>query len=175
MNKIQRRLRYYKLRFLRIKGDPKHIARGAALGTFIGITPTLPFHTIATLILSPLLGANLIAAFISGWLVCNPMTYFLQYYFSWRIGNALTPYDLSWDRIKGVMDIVFAGSSFKTTLSALSSLGADAIIVMCLGGAILAIPFTVVAYVITLRFFTKLRQKRQPGRPGIDNANQTRH
>lgn len=158
--KLKRTLRYYKLRFLRLKGNPKNIARGVALGTFIGITPTLPFHTIATILVAPLLRANLIGAFIAGWLVCNPLTYFLQYYLSWRIGVALTPYDLSWQRIKGVMDVVFSGGGLAVSLAALSGLGGEAVIVMCLGGAILALPFTVLAYFFSLRFFSKLRHRR---------------
>ena len=160
MNKIQRRLRYYKLRFLRLKGDPKSIARGVALGTFIGITPTLPLHTIATLILGPLLRANLIGAFMAGFMVCNPLTYIPQYYLSWLIGSALTPYDLTWERIKGVLDVLLSGAGYQVALQALSRLGIDAVIVMCLGGFILATPFTVVAYIMTFRFFKKRQKKR---------------
>jgi uncharacterized protein (DUF2062 family) len=163
MNKFQRRIRYYKLRFLRLKGDPKSIARGVALGTFIGITPTMPLHTIATLLVAPLIRANLIGAFIAGWAACNPLTYFLQYYLSWLIGNALTPYNLSWQRIKTVMDVLLShGASLQIKLHAISQLGADAVIVMVLGGAVLATPFTIAAYFMTFRFFTKLRQKRGP-------------
>lgn len=160
MNKLQRTLRFYKLRFLRLKGDPKSIARGVALGTFIGITPTLPLHTVATLIIAPLLRANLIGAFLSSFLVCNPLTYFPQYYFSWRIGSALTPYDLTWERIKAVMDIVLSGAGYQATFAALSSLGLDAIIVMCLGGAVLAAPFSILTYIISFRFFSNRQKTR---------------
>lgn len=162
MNKFQRRLRYYKLRFLRLKGDPKSIARGVALGTFIGITPTLPLHTIATLIIAPLIRANLIGAFLAGFTVCNPLTYFPQYYLSWLIGTAVTPYDLTWERIKAVMDIVLSGSGYQVTFTALSRLGIDAVIVMCMGGTILAAPFTVAAYLMTFRFFTNRQRNRWP-------------
>jgi len=163
MNKLQRRLRYYKLRFLRLKGDPKHIARGAALGIFIGITPTIPLHTIALLIISPLIRANLIAAFLSSVAVCNPLTYFPQYYLSWLIGNALTPYNLTWERIKGVMDIVFSSTGTQAKLVAMSHLGLDTVIVLCLGGVVLALPFTVAAYILTYKLFKKLRRKRGRG------------
>lgn len=161
MNKFQRRLRYYKLRFLRLEGNPKNIARGVALGIFIGITPTIPLHTIAILVTAPLLRANLIAAFLSSIAFCNPLTYFPQYYLSWLIGNALTPYNLTWERIKGVMDIVFSGSGAQDKLIALSHLGVDTVIVLCLGGVILAIPFTVAGYIMTFKFFKKLRHRRR--------------
>jgi hypothetical protein len=160
MNKLQRTFRFYKLRFLRLKGDPRNIARGVALGTFIGITPTLPLHTVATLILAPVLRANLIGAFLTSFLVCNPLTYIPQYYLSWLIGSALTPYDLTWERIKAVLDVVLSGAGYQTTFTALSSLGLDAIIVMCLGGFILATPFTVVAYIASFRFFMNRQKNR---------------
>jgi len=162
MNKMQRTLRYYKLRFLRLKGDPRAIARGVALGTFIGITPTLPLHTIATLIIAPLIRANLIGAFLAGFAVCNPLTYFPQYYLSWLIGNALTPYDLTWERIKAALDILLSGAGYQVTFNAISRLGIDAVIVMCLGGFILATPFTVAAYLLTFRFFSKRQRERWP-------------
>lgn len=161
MNKFQRVLRYYKLRFLRLKGDPKHLARGAALGIFIGITPTIPLHTIAILIAAPLFRANLIAAFLTSVAFCNPLTYFPQYYLSWLIGNALTPYNLTWARIKGVLDIVLSGSGIQDKLIALSELGVDTVIVLCLGGTILAIPFTVAGYILTFKLFKKLQHKRK--------------
>jgi len=41
MKKIepQRTARYYYLKFIRLKGDPAMLARGVAVGVFIGITP----------------------------------------------------------------------------------------------------------------------------------------
>ena len=162
MNKLQRTIRYYKLRFLRLKGDPGSIARGVALGTFIGITPTMPLHTIVTVIVAPLLRANLVGAFLASFTICNPLTYFPQYYLSWLIGKTVTPYDLTWERIKAVMEIVLSGSGYQITFTALSRLGIDAVIVMCLGGFILATPFTAVAYLLTFRFFTKRQRNRWP-------------
>ena len=166
MNKLQRTIRYYKLRFLRLKGDPGSIARGVALGTFIGITPNMPLHTIVTVIVAPLLRANLVGAFLASFTICNPLTYFPQYYLSWLIGKTVTPYDLTWERIKAVMDVVLSGAGFQVSFNALSHLGIDAVIVMCVGGSLLAAPFTIVAYLLTFRFFAQRRsRKRWPHRP----------
>ncbi|MEA1867995.1 MAG: DUF2062 domain-containing protein, partial [Thermodesulfobacteriota bacterium] len=41
-----RTVRYQWLRLVRLRGDPFVLARGIAIGTFIGLTPTIPFHTI---------------------------------------------------------------------------------------------------------------------------------
>jgi len=161
MMKPARFIRYYFLRFLRLKGDPRQISRGVALGTFVGITPTIPLHTIALLIFTPLLRANIVASFLASFLTCNPLTYLPQYYFSWMIGNWLTPNDLSWDRIKTVMDAVFSDASFTERLNSLTLLGMDTIIVLVVGGFILATPFTLASYFVSLRFFTGLQAKRR--------------
>lgn len=157
----RRFIKLYYLKFIRLKGDPKQIARGVAIGTFIGVTPTMPFHTIALLIIAPLLRSNIIAAFLAAVIFCNPLTYLPQYYFSWLIGNWLTPNDLSWDRISSVMDIVFSSPGIIVKLTALSQLGQETIIILLLGGFILATPFTLVTYIISLRFFRSLQEKRR--------------
>jgi len=157
----KRQFKFYYLKFLRLKGDPDTIARGVALGTFIGITPTIPFHTAALLILIPLFRANIVAAFLASILTCNPLTYFPQYYFSWRIGNALTPLEVSWERINSVMEIVFSDAGFSAIFESLSKLGIDTAIVLVVGGFILATPFTIASYFFSLKFFTALREKKQ--------------
>lgn len=153
--------RYYFLKFLRLKGDPQSLALGTAIGTFFGITPTIPFHTISVLIVTFLTRTSTIAAFLATLLTCNPVTYVPQYYFSTVIGNYLTPYELNWDRIKNVLDILMAKPGFTESLEALSSLGYEAVIVLLVGGCILALPFAVLSYFVSLRFFITIRKKRR--------------
>lgn len=155
-----RLIKYYYLRFIRLKGDPRAIARGAAIGTFFGITPTIPLHTVSLLIFAPLCRANIVAAFLASMAMCNPLTYFPQYYFSWLIGSKLTPYDLSWSRIHAAMEVIFSNAGFSHSLQAISQLGGETLIVMLVGGVVLAVPFAVAVYFITLRFFIALESKR---------------
>lgn len=49
---------------------------------------------------------------------------------------------------------------FKASLTAIGSLGFDAITVLLVGGALLALPFTALSYYYTLKLFTRLRNKR---------------
>ena len=149
------------MKLLRLKGNPQSIARGIALGTFIGITPTIPLHTVALLILIPIFRANFVAAFIASVLMCNPLTYFPQYYFSWLIGNYLTPTDLSWERINTAMQIVFSDASMVEIFKSFSELGTDTAIVLVIGGFILATPFAIASYFLSLKFFIALRQKKR--------------
>jgi hypothetical protein len=142
MNKLQRRLRYYKLRFLRLKGDPKSIARGVALGTFIGITPTLPLH-IATPIIAPLIRQSH-GAFLAG--LRSALTYFPQYYLS---GSSvrLTP-DLTWERT-AVLEMS-PGAGYQVTFSAFPT-SASMPSSSCAWGP--SHPVRRGAYIVTFRFF----------------------
>jgi uncharacterized protein (DUF2062 family) len=158
---LKRISRYYHLKFLRLKGDPQSLAGGAAIGTFLGITPTIPFHTISVLVVTFVTRTSTIAGLLATLLVCNPITYVPQYYLSTVIGNYLTPYELNWERIKHVLDILMAKPGFPESIQALSSLGYEAVIVLLVGGGVLALPFAIVSYCLSLRFFTKIQEKRR--------------
>ncbi len=159
-----RLVKYYYLKFLRLKGDPKSLARGIAIGIFIGITPTIPLHTILILAFCLLFKASKVAGILASIIVSNPLTFFIQYYLSWLIGTALFPGLLSWQRVQEVMAVLSSGDSgftaFKSSLSAISSLGFDAITVLVAGGILLALPITVLSYYYSLKLFTKLQNKR---------------
>ncbi|MCD6389300.1 MAG: DUF2062 domain-containing protein [Desulfobulbaceae bacterium] len=157
---MKRALRYYYIKFIRLKGDPDVLARGVAIGIFIGITPTIPLHTGLDIFFALAFRASKIAALLASMMVSNPLTFFLQYYFSWCIGNWLTPRDLSWARISQVMDVLTSEATFRETLQAIMDLGVETITVMVLGGCLLALPLSVTGYFASLRFFTVLQKKR---------------
>ncbi|MBU0943699.1 MAG: DUF2062 domain-containing protein [Proteobacteria bacterium] len=158
---LKRTSRYYYLKFVRLKGDPQSLAWGTAIGTFFGITPIIPFHTLINLIVTFLTRTSTIAALLASLIVCNPFTYVPQYYLSTIIGNFITPYDLNWERIKNVLDILLAKPGFMESLQALMGLGYEAVIVILVGGSVLALPFTIASYFFSLRLFIKIRKKRR--------------
>ena len=153
--------KYYYLRFLRLKGDPYSLAFGTAIGVFVGVTPTIPLHTVIILALAFLTRTSAIAGVLSSWLVCNPLTYIPIYYFSTVIGNAVTPYELNWDKIQLVVTAITSSSGLAHSLKILADLGVEAIIVLLVGGCILALPFALVSYYFSLYAFLKIRAKRQ--------------
>jgi uncharacterized protein (DUF2062 family) len=157
---LQRTFRYYALRFKRLGGDPQSLAMGTAIGIFIAITPTVPLHTIAIITATLLLRANTIAALISATLVSNPLTFVPQYYLCWKIGNFIVPDRLTWDRLQEVMGVI-TDESFLVSLKTISNLSMDAVLVMMIGGILIAIPPTVISYYFSLRFFIKIRDKRR--------------
>jgi len=161
---IGRTRRYYYLRFTRLKGNPHGLALGAAIGVFIGITPTIPLHTIVIFVLCLMTRSSFIAGLITSWVVCNPLTYIPQYYLSLKIGNAVTPYELSWSQIHAILDIVLSDVSLTIRIKALLTVGYEAVLVMIIGGSILALPFAIICYYLSYMTFLKIRKKRQEKR-----------
>lgn len=161
MLKPRRAARYYYLKLLRLQGDPETMARGVAIGLFVGITPTLPLHTVLTLLFSSLLGGNVIVALFASALISNPITLVPQYYLCWQIGDWLLPGRLSWQKIEGVMALILSDPGFSTSIQALGRLSYDAITVLLLGGTILALPIALIAYPLSRRLFAAIRKKRR--------------
>ena len=85
---LRRVLRYHWLRFRRLQEDPRKIAGGMALGVFVGITPTIPFHTVAVLSLAALFRVSPVTAFI-GIQIGNPLTVPAIYLASYKVGQFL--------------------------------------------------------------------------------------
>ena len=161
---ISRTGKYYYLRFIRLRGSPHSLSLGAAIGVFIGITPTIPLHTIAIFFLTILTRSSFIAGFITSVVVCNPLTYIPIYYFSLKLGNVVTPYELSWSQVKEMLDMLLSDVTFMMKLEALLALSYEAIIVMLAGGALFALPFGIVSYYLSYFTFIKIRKKRMEKR-----------
>lgn len=164
LTRPKRTARFYYLKFLRLRGEPRYLAKGVALGVFIGITPTIPLHTILILALAFTLRTSKLSALLASWVVSNPLTIPFQYYFSWWFGKLLFPGSLSWEKVNKVMLMIEEGSGFMTTIHHIASLGAKAIIAMVGGGCLLAIPFTVAGYFLSLSIFQKIEMRRQKRR-----------
>ncbi|MBU0481977.1 MAG: DUF2062 domain-containing protein [Proteobacteria bacterium] len=169
---INRTLQYYYLKLKRLKGDPASLARGVALGTFIGITPTIPLHTALIIILSFPLRASKVSSLLSSFMVSNPFTFFFQYYFSWYIGNTLLPGVITWEKMSVVMGAITSFAGFTAEMAALGKLGVAAVCVLVLGGCILALPFTIVSYFLSLQFFRKIETKRAERRARQNSRDQ---
>ena len=156
----RRAARYFYLRFIRLKGHPSVLARGVAVGTFIGITPTIPFHTILVLIFAIILRGSKVTALLAAVIVSNPLTFFLQYYFSWKIGNWFSPTEHSWDEVSSLLDAVVNGENYRGAFTVLTEIGLDSLVILIGGGIILAIPFTIAFYILSYMFFRSINNKR---------------
>jgi uncharacterized protein (DUF2062 family) len=144
---LRRACRYHWLKFLRLQGDPRRIALGMALGVFIGITPTVPFHTAAALSLAALLGVSPVTAFI-GIQVGNPLTIGPIYILAYKVGQFLL--------YRG-RPLVFPETfSFKAWIAVLGQGG----LALQVGGLIIAIPPAIVAYFLTLWIVQRYQRRK---------------
>jgi len=130
-----------------LQGDPHYVAMGMAIGVFIGITPTIPLHTVIAVALAFVLRGSKPAAIIGVW-CANPITIPLFYWASYEVGMFLLgksiPFDVNYKSIGELME-----------------LGLDVTVAMIAGGAILGILPGIAAYFITRKIFTKIRSRKR--------------
>jgi uncharacterized protein len=144
---LRRVLRYHWLRFRRLQDDPRKIAGGMALGVFIGITPTIPFHTVVVLFLAALLRLSPVTAFI-GIQIGNPLTIPAIYLASYKVGQFLL--------YRG-QPLVFPETfSYKAWIAVLCQGG----MALQVGGVLLGIPPAIVAYFLTLWIVQRYHRRK---------------
>jgi uncharacterized protein len=158
---LSRLQKFYYLKFLRIKGDPKAIAWGSFIGAFIGTLPVMPFHTIGIIAVCMLTRNSTMAGLLASLAISNPFTYIPIYYICLKVGNFLTPYEMSWAKIDSILNVIVSGHNFRESVEILSNLGSEIFIVMLTGGFVLALPTAIICYFFTLNLFIKIREKRR--------------
>ena len=144
---LREKIRQLITRFKQLNGDPHYVALGMAIGVFISVTPTIPFHTVIALFLAFILRGSKAAAAIGVWF-SNPITIPLFYKGSYDVG----------------VSILGNSAPFSTeyeSILELLKLGADVTIAMMTGGVILGILPAIAAYFITRRIFIKLRLRKK--------------
>jgi len=144
---LREKIQHFITRFKQLNGDPHYVALGMAIGVFISVTPTIPFHTVIALALAFILRGSKAAAVIGVWF-SNPLTIPLFYKGSYDVGMSIlgnsAPFNIEYESI-----------------SELLKLGADVTIAMITGGVILGILPGIVAYFVTRRLFIKIRSRKK--------------
>lgn len=156
--RLSRQRKYYLLKLKRFKGKPQWLAGGVAVGTLIGLTPTMPFHTLLVIVLCFITRTSVAVAIAISWVVCNPITYLPIYYASAIIGNKITPYTLHLDQVQRVLEQLTSDQSIKESWTMILEAGYEAIIVMLAGGLCFALPFAILAYYLSLSLVNNVRK-----------------
>lgn len=134
------------LRMIRIKDRPHLIAGGAAIGMFVGMTPTMGLQMpIALCIAFPLRQSKLAAALLV-W-VTNPLTAPFIYALEYEVGRWI----LGLERLRFPTEL---------TLASLTSLGWQVLVPLWIGGLLFAVIATPPTYLITLRLAPLMRNWR---------------
>lgn len=158
LQKLLRLPRYYYLRIKRLKGDSEYLARGFALGVFMGNLPFVP-QTLLLLPLTMFLKVSTLAAIISSVIVNNPLTVTLQYYAAWKIGSLILPGRGSMAQLHEMLRTV-AEKGLITGLAEIGRVGLDTLLVLQLGGIVMGLLMALISYIPVRRFFLSLRQRR---------------
>ncbi|MBN2568288.1 MAG: DUF2062 domain-containing protein [Deltaproteobacteria bacterium] len=145
---LKKRYRDIYDQFISLKGTPESIAFGAAIGVFIGVTPTMPFHTISIFALTFFLRLNFTTAFLGATAISNPLTIPFLYASQYQLGKYLLGNE--WCEVPftdySIWDIMNAGWNIACPL--------------LLGGLIMALVFAVPAYFMAYRAVVIIRGKR---------------
>ena len=125
-------------RFLKIRGKPREIARGFALGLFVGMTPFFGLHTVIAVPLAALFKWNKISAAISVWFT-NAATAPIIYSITYLVGA----------RILGIQkgfnwtDINSFSAVYQLILKT-----PEIVWAMIVGGVVLGLPLSIAGYYI---------------------------
>lgn len=147
-----------------LHGDPHYVALGMAIGVFVSITPTIPFHTILAIVLAIIFKASKPAAYLGVW-ISNPLTVVFLYVACYKAGF------LFFEDSSGGLDSIrpFIGhlesdihfsqkvEHFFTFFKAKLRI----FMIMNVGGVILGVPSGLAVYYVTRNFFAKRQFRRQ--------------
>ena len=131
-SKFQRWVRYVYIRFIRLRGHPRALAKGLAAGVFAGSYPLFGLQTIIGVAIAAAIGGNKIVAAAGTW-ISNPLTYVPIYAFNYQIGRWIL------------------GQTDKASLTTRSpqewmSLGLDITTALMVGSTLVGIVLAIISY-----------------------------
>ncbi len=139
------------LRFIRLHGTPEEVAKGFALGIFIGMTPTFGVQMPIAFFCAWIFRENKLAALLGVW-VTNPLTAPFIYASEYEIGRLL----LGMERLR------LPG---EYNLESISHLSWNILAPLCVGSFIFAVLFGSISYALAIRFIPELKALRIPRWP----------
>lgn len=151
---ILRQAKLMLVRFIRLRGEPDEIAKGIALGIFIGMTPTFGLQMVIAIFLAYLLKENRLAALVGVW-VTNPVTAPVIYAIEYEVGRIL-------------LKMPRAALPGELSFGAFADLSYDVLAPLWLGSVIAGILCGSLAYSVTLRLVPAIKNWRIPRWPRRD-------
>ena len=140
-------------RFLKIRGSPREIALGFAMGLFLGFTPSMGLQIVAAVFIASILKWSKIAAAI-GVQVTNPLSAPLVYSATFFIGSKIIGLDA---QLK-VSDLM----SFDG-VSAVIGNAPDIFAALFIGGIAVGVPLAFIGYIIVYQMMDRYQEKLKAG------------
>lgn len=131
-----------------LRGDPHYISKGMALGVFVGVTPTFPFHTTLALVLAALFRGSPAAAALGVWFG-NPITMPFFYFGSYKAGMMLLGKSLPEFAIN------------QQSLTELIKMGFDVTAAMIAGGMLIGIIPGIAGYFVTHKIVSVIHRRKK--------------
>jgi uncharacterized protein len=151
---LQHLWRYFYLRFVRLRGTPEAIARGAAAGIFAGWFPLIATQMAAAILLAALVRGNKIVAATATW-VSNPLTFVPIYAFNFQVGKWLLRSDNESFSIENL-------HSWQGILE----LGSDVLTILLVGCFVVGSICAIASYFLCLWLVCRVRRVRGQGKKG---------
>lgn len=158
-------------KFRQLQGSPTSLAKGTAIGIFIGIAPLMPLKSMLIVLITMGIGGSTVAALLVCTILCNPLTYVPLYYLAWLVGNFFLSGRANWEALRTTIEQVQQVGMIEA-LPLLGKMGFDAGVVLLVGGCTLALPLAFCSYPIAFRFFGLLERKRSKRHP-LDTKNES--
>jgi uncharacterized protein (DUF2062 family) len=146
-----RQVKLMVVRFVRLRGLPEEIAKGVALGIFIGMTPTFGLQMAIALFFAYLLRENRLAAVLGVW-ITNPVTAPFIYAIEYEMGRIL-------------LGMQRAHFPQELTVKAYTVLGWNVLYPLWLGGILSGLVLGALSYFLTLRLVPVVKNWRVPRWP----------
>lgn len=159
-------------RLKELQGSPVSLARGTAVGVFIGFAPVMPLKSLLIVLLTVATRSSTVAGLLVCTIICNPLTYLPLYYIAWWIGDLLVPGRASWELLRALFDALRAAPLAKAVTGAVQ-FGLDAAVVLMAGGLVLALPLALCSYPAAYRLFVLIERKRREKHLCNDQERQT--
>jgi uncharacterized protein len=136
------------IRFIKLRGEPREIALGFALGLFIATSPTMGVQMVLAIFVAALFKCSKLAAAIAVW-ITNPLTAPFIYGLTYVIGAKM----LGLSTLRGLV----GEPTLSTLLNAIKK-APELLAAMTLGGIVLGIPLAIVGYYLSYAALLKYQE-----------------
>jgi uncharacterized protein (DUF2062 family) len=157
MKKLNKKsITYYYFKLVKQQGTPEYIARGVAVGLFIGFFVPFLFQMVCAFALAVLVKAAKIPALACTW-VTNQFTIIFIYPVQCYIGSYLIGNPLTYQHIKTVFVDVFKHPGYNS----LMELGSAVVLSFFAGGLLFGVVSAVIGYFVALKMVIRHRQRKE--------------
>jgi len=157
---FERQIRYYYLRFIRLRGEPHELALGMAFGVFTGMMPIMPFQIAVAVTLALLFKSSKIAAALGTW-ISNPLNWYFIYYYNFKLGAIILRLPEQTPIFSSVLTAIQSGEESLVIVGKILGAGGIGLAAFLIGGLVMGTVAAIPCYFIFLSIFRYLKTWRK--------------